>query len=1081
MTTEAQLRGRASRLVAAAAAATTVPDPQLPATQPLSDVCAQQADMSAASSTSLPISDSSPTARGGRMGRGRRSGVEAGAAVALHPGTAIEGAATRSVRRSGAGGTQQGAPAASVAPDVSAALPERSECTWGRDQGPRRSLRQAIISFAGSKPTPTLPAGGSEASAVVSRHGTAAPAPTGSGGSITLNANAAGTGRRRLRQLQRQALQNYTVGQQQQQAGSDEAQEGGGCLAEFLHIESNVPRCCCGSNCASSSATCGCNGGQATFNSSSSSRYRNSSNSSSRNCSSSSRNCTATSSSSRNNDSSNSSKNNSGSTRNSSSSSSRQTAAGTTARSSGVGASVRETPEVVPAAKRQRHQQHEPQTQQHESENQQQEPKTQQHEPQNQQQKQQQGGSSLTLLITEDDTAERTLLSPSWFLGPAEAQEFAAACILRPASPTRASIFFANQADWEMADSRDSAERAAATAGTPWPRGSTSCSFGGYGAATRAGGALPLCCHCGLPLRPPSSGAARGAGAETGCPLAAAASAANALGLETSTTQWCRCCTRIYGELRLQHHRDATSLPFQDFRLPRSPLRFVLLPADGARDLPGGVGAVAAALAAATADPRRGKHAPEESTAAPAPAPSAAAPAATPAAPVVSPGGTPAAPAAADHADGERDGSSSNSTPSLSLRRTRSGCHFPRALPARTSGRSSSLVDITRFRSASCCWPSNSTRDAYVQPISRLQQQLTQLLQAPVEVFPRPQHQQHARQASPFWTNAVEGLQSKAAARDAAAARPSSGAPLSSGTPAISKPTPPAAAPPAARATAAPAPTTASPAPTTAAPAPTTASPAPTTASAAAPAPTTASAAAPAPTTAALAAPTTAALAAPASSAPAPTTAVLAAPTTTAPAASTTALTPTTAAPAPTAPAGGSSEMKAEAGGENIPPSASVAAAGDVGDALCMRVKEEGDSNVCEKPALAGDTEEAVAAISQPLCASGEAAAEDSKISSSSFTTPPGDQQQQPTDIGTPYMPQSVSSTAVLPRVFMENDSGCYVATAFDPLQKQLLQKRFCCPILGEQRAHMLACQWLRWVEKGFWLGEQRGPLAAEL
>lgn len=57
--------------------------------------------------------------------------------------------------------------------------------------------------------------------------------------------------------------------------------------------------------------------------------------------------------------------------------------------------------------------------------------------------------------------------------------------------------------------------------------------------------------------------------------------------------------------------------------------------------------------------------------------------------------------------------------------------------------------------------------------------------------------------------------------------------------------------------------------------------------------------------------------------------------------------------------------------------------------------------------------------------------------------------------------------TVVVPRVYMESNSGCYVATAFDSVRQQLLQKRFSCAILGEQRAHALACQWLRWVCRG--------------
>ena len=128
-------------------------------------------------------------------------------------------------------------------------------------------------------------------------------------------------------------------------------------------------------------------------------------------------------------------------------------------------------------------------------------------------------------------------------------------CLMRPVSPSRCAAFFSQQEKWEAEDRADSSEAAAATAGTPWPKGSTSCSFGGYGAATRNGGVVPLCCYCGLPLRPPAVGSLRGAGAESGCPLAAAAAAVAVLGFE-GWAQSCRCCTRTYGDLRLQHQRD---------------------------------------------------------------------------------------------------------------------------------------------------------------------------------------------------------------------------------------------------------------------------------------------------------------------------------------------------------------------------------------------------------------------------------------------------------------------------------------------------------------------------------------------
>lgn len=61
---------------------------------------------------------------------------------------------------------------------------------------------------------------------------------------------------------------------------------------------------------------------------------------------------------------------------------------------------------------------------------------------------------------------------------------------------------------------------------------------------------------------------------------------------------------------------------------------------------------------------------------------------------------------------------------------------------------------------------------------------------------------------------------------------------------------------------------------------------------------------------------------------------------------------------------------------------------------------------------------------------------------------------------------RGIPRAAVIPRVYLESSTNCYVATAFDPVRLQLLQKRFCCSILGEQRSHALACQWLRWVSR---------------
>ncbi|KAL8432861.1 hypothetical protein ACSSS7_004264 [Eimeria intestinalis] len=922
--------------------------------------------MSVGAPGSVPTSDASPPRRARRLNQGRGSVMIAEPAVASKP--AVRGAAPRSLSRSSEAPKAQAKAAREGRVARTAAA--KGERDWApNDNGVRRSLRQGLQKSSdklNTAPPPrshellARPAGGAAAKP---NGGAAAAAPPSAGCCITVNAPAAGAPRKRVRQLQRQLLQNYVVGQQHQQVGlQEEGQEPDPCLAEWLDVESRVPCCCCGRTCASGRATCGCMGEPANDHSTSSSSRRR-------------HNCNSSSSSS-----SSSSRNNKGS--------SGQTSAGAAVRASGAG--LRSTFEAQPtAAKRQRQQRQQQHRQEEQEEQQQHEQQRQQQQgkQQQQQQQQQEVGGGLSFVIDEHNVAEGLAVSPSWFVDPAEAEEYQANSIMRPSSPTRASVFFSGQSHWESIDTRDSAERAAATGGTPWPKGSPSSSFGGYGAATRAGGALPLCCHCGLPLRPPAGGAARGAGAETGCPLTAAASAAHALGLDGSTTQWCRCCTRVYGELRLQQHRDATFLPFNGFSVPKAPLRFVLLPADFGRDLPGGAGAVAAAAAAVAADPRRGRHAPEDSAAAPAPtaAPTPAitttaattasttatpaggtAPAAGPAASAASFAAKPAAPAAA-HADGERDaslGTNSSSSPSLlSLRRTRSGCHFPRTPLARTGSRSSTLVDISRFRGASCCWSSNCSKDAYMQPVARLQQQLMQLLQAPVDLSPLPQ--QHAQQASQHCKIVLSGLQARAVPSDAGAARPAPHTPLPPGTPAPAAPA---------------------------------------------------------------------------------------------------------AAPATEAAAAGHSQgTKGETGGEIFSPSASLATRGDAGKVLCAGAKDAGDSmDVCKKPETTSNMKEVEPALTQTSCASSEVASEGLEQSPSSLTSnPPAAQQPMLTDTENLDTGQAGGGTVVLPRVYMEIKSSCYVATAFDPSHKQLLQKRFCCSILGEQRAHLLACQWLRWVDQG--------------
>ncbi|KAL8424829.1 hypothetical protein Efla_001634 [Eimeria flavescens] len=515
--------------------------------------------------------------------------------------------------------------------------------------------------------------------------------------------------------------------------------------------------------------------------------------------------------------------------------------------------------------------------------------------------------------------AEDILVSPSWFESSADGEEAPAVCIVRPTSPSRAAAFFAEQQHWEELDTQDSAETAAATAGTPWPKGNTSCSFGGYGVATRCGGAVPLCCYCGLPLRPPAAGSLRGAGAESGCPLAAAAAAAGNLGLD-GLTQWCRCCTRIYGDLRLQHHRDAAWLPFPSLSLPKAPLRYVLLSADGAKDAPGGAGAVAAALAAAAAaDPRRGRTAEDGAAGA----------------------------AAAAFAEGDLEaaaapgGAAANSA---FFRRTRSGQHFSRVPQSRSSGRGSN-TDIMRLRSASCCWPSNTSRGSFLQPIARLQQQLTQLQQQSTDFQPQLQPR-----VSSVKTNCSE-LQSEAAA-NALAGGARGAAPAGE----------PAAALHAAN-------------------------------------------------TAAAAKNSVAAAAA------APTLTLM------------------------------------QAGG----------AAGS--DDLS---RSSGDKPVILLSGAAPPWES--------VKASSSAAAERTQgLGGSSSSAASHDSFQQGRVLSSSEKPQVAGKTAVVPRVYLESSSGCYVATAFDASRLQLLQKRFCCLILGEQRAHALACQWLRWVQRSS-LSRKRDP-----
>ena len=524
------------------------------------------------------------------------------------------------------------------------------------------------------------------------------------------------------------------------------------------------------------------------------------------------------------------------------------------------------------------------------------------------------------------DRGEGIVFGPSWFDDPMDTDKTVDVCLMRPASPSRCAAFFSQQEKWEAEDRADSAEAAAATAGTPWPKGSTSCSFGGYGAATRNGGVVPLCCYCGLPLRPPAVGSLRGAGAESGCPLAAAAAAVAALGLE-GWTQWCRCCTRVYGDLRLQHQRDASWLPFASFVVPKAPLRYVLLPADGAKDTPGGPSSVAAALAAAAvaAEPRRNRAADDGAG-----------------------GGASAAVVEGDtESAGAAPAGSLTGNATSSLRRTRSGQHFTRAPPQRSSGRNSNnTIDIVRFLGASCCWPSSISGGSFVQPLARLQQQLTQLQQQ--QQAEQPLSQQHEVRGS------LEGVCS------------ASGAPS---VPDVGVKSPPAAVP------------------------------------------------------------DVGGLAAPAATE-----------------------TPPAAAgvpPAATSPAA-----------ETEPAAAASSEAAVVPGAA-------GSANL---PSVAVDKPEGT-----PVPAELSVAAAEAPSPSTSLT--PEDTKKQP-DLVTPQpqrprtatgknqSPPVATRTVVVPRVYLESSTSCYVATAFDAVRNQLLQKRFCCSILGEQRAHALACQWLRWVHR---------------
>ncbi|CDI79392.1 hypothetical protein, conserved [Eimeria acervulina] len=548
-------------------------------------------------------------------------------------------------------------------------------------------------------------------------------------------------------------------------------------------------------------------------------------------------------------------------------------------------------------------------------------------------------GSGFAAPHSDRKSGDGILVCPSWFESPYELEMPSALSCIRPLSPSRSVIFASQQAAWEEEDMAEAAEAAVATAGTPWPEGSTSCSFGGYGAATRNGGQVPLCCYCGLPLRPPAISTLRGGGAESGCPLAAAAAAAASLGLE-GWTQWCRCCTRVYGDLRLQHQRNATGLPFASFSLPKAPLRYLLLPADSAKDTPEGVGAVAAALAAAAvADSRRSKLNDENAA------------------------------AASGEADGDSVAATTAWTPNSNsksssigntalLRRTRSGHHFARAPSARSSSRSSNNPsDIMRYMGASCCWPSSASSVSYMQPLARIQQRLTQLQQ---HLAVQGQQQQQKQRGSVERPSALVALQ----------LAPVDGSKILS----LSSPT------------------TAS----------------------------------------------SSSLAAAASAGATPSS----------PAVDTEPVPGTGAKDPSDASHPYETQRFAELGqGEAAPVSlvdtGSWAVPADVGVAALRAVQ-----TAAQRVASAHTLVAAHGRSSGCLGTSRESRA--SKVPAAKTETP-----------------TAKARTVVIPRVYLESSSDCYVATAYDSVRQRLLQKRFCCTVLGEQRAHALACQWLRWVSKG--------------
>lgn len=528
------------------------------------------------------------------------------------------------------------------------------------------------------------------------------------------------------------------------------------------------------------------------------------------------------------------------------------------------------------------------------------------------------------------------LVCPSWFESSIDLDLPSGVAYIRPSSPSRSAVFFSQQTAWEEEDIADATEAAAATAGTPWPKDSTSCSFGGYGSATRNGGQVPLCCYCGLPLRPPTLSSLKGGGAESGCPLAAAAAAASALGL-TGWTQWCRCCTRVYGDLRLQHQPNATGLPFESFALPRAPLRYLLCPLDEAKDTPGGAGAVAAALAAAAvADSRRSRMNDDNAA------------------------------AASAEVEGDSVAVSSVSTPNssskssgmggiASQRRTRSGHHFVRTPAARTSSRSSNnAADTMRLMGASCCWPSSASSVSYVQPLARIQQRLTQLQQHHAD---QAQHTQQQQYQGP-----VEG-DSVLAELDPA---PLDKLPSHCST------------------------TTAN---------------------------------------------SSLGAAAPAMFAQSSQAHIVA----------------STPATKGSSGASHTSEMQASVDLEDA-------------EATSAKLAEPGTLRGPAKaaslaaPAATQKTAQRLPPAAAPITAD---------VRPSCYLT---DSQASNTIKGAASKTASSTTkarTVVIPRVYLESNSGCYVATAFDSVGQRLVQKRFCCTVLGEQRAHALACQWLRWVSKG--------------